>query len=212
MQDYSTVCKQATAEIVIKRSRFIGLCAPCEDEQQALSVLSGVKKEHPQARHHCHAFVVGADGQRSRYSDDGEPHGTAGLPILETIRNKELTNLIVVVTRYFGGVLLGAPGLVRAYTQAAAAAINEAEIARMRYCRVYFICVEYALRGKIDKMLNAKNVYVIHEEFGKDIQIEAAVCADWANGFEKELLNATNGKISFKQTGTGHFPQRPCPL
>ena len=114
---YVTVAEQSCEEIVINKSRFIGYAAPCETEEQALSFLQSIRDEHKTATHHCYAYIIGENASVMRYSDNGEPAGTAGMPIMDVMRNKGIVNCCIVVVRYFGGVLLGTGGLVRAYTQ-----------------------------------------------------------------------------------------------
>src|SRR5690606_8036384 len=123
LPSYRTLGRFATAEIVIKRSRFMGWGSPVETEEAALELLDRIRSEHPQATHHCYAYRVGLGTETIRFSDDGEPGGTAGRPILEVLQREDLRNALIVVTRYFGGTLLGAAGLVRAYTQAAKLAV-----------------------------------------------------------------------------------------
>ncbi|HIU94159.1 MAG TPA: YigZ family protein, partial [Candidatus Aphodomorpha intestinavium] len=131
---YRTVKQPGEAELVIKRSRFIGRCFPVADEQEALRLLEQVRRQHWDATHNCYAYSVGVSGACARYSDDGEPSGTAGLPMMEALRRSGVTDALVVVTRYFGGILLGAGGLVRAYSAAAAAAVRSAGEVEMREC------------------------------------------------------------------------------
>ena len=114
MKAYTTVLGASEAEFTEKKSRFIGRCFPVETEDEAFAVIADVKKRHWDATHNCYAFIVGENGLTQRFSDDGEPSGTAGMPILDVIKQKGLTNTLIVVTRYFGGILLGAGGLVRA--------------------------------------------------------------------------------------------------
>jgi len=121
---YLTVAGTGVHEIEIRRSRFLCALAPVTSEEAAREVIAARKKADPAARHHCHAFVLGADGRTQRSSDDGEPAGTAGTPMLEVLRRRELTDTVAVVTRYFGGVLLGAGGLIRAYGQAVSEAVD----------------------------------------------------------------------------------------
>ncbi len=131
IDSYITLSGSSREEIVISKSRFIGYAAPCADEQEALAFLQRIREEHKTATHHCYAYIIGENSGIMRYSDDGEPGGTAGLPIMDVLRNGSLVNSCVVVVRYFGGVLLGTGGLVRAYTQSARAAVDAAGIARM---------------------------------------------------------------------------------
>jgi uncharacterized YigZ family protein len=128
---YITVKSSASGEFTIEKSRFIGYACPCASESEALSFLQSVRDQHHGATHHCYAYIIGENAGIMRYSDDGEPGGTAGLPIVEVMKSSHVVNCCVVVVRYFGGVLLGTGGLVRAYTQSARAAVDAAGIARM---------------------------------------------------------------------------------
>ncbi len=144
MTSYATIRDRATAEIVEKKSRFIANLAHVETEEEALAFLDEIRAEHRMARHNVYAYVLRANG-RVRYSDDGEPQKTAGLPSLEALQHAELTDVAVVVTRYFGGTLLGTGGLVRAYTQAVQAAIEAAQVVRVSRCVNVSVTMPYAL-------------------------------------------------------------------
>ena len=138
---YVTVAEQSCEEIVINKSRFIGYAAPCETEEQALSFLQSIRDEHKTATHHCYAYIIGENASVMRYSDNGEPAGTAGMPIMDVMRTKSIVNCCIVVVRYFGGVLLGTGGLVRAYTKCGQAAVESAGISKMlmtsdEYCEL----------------------------------------------------------------------------
>ena len=126
MDSYITVAGPSRNEIQINKSRFIGFVSPCNEEEEALSLLRKTREEHRAARHHCYAYIIGENSGIIRYSDDGEPGGTAGLPILEQLRSRKIVNCCLIVTRYFGGILLGTGGLVRAYTQCAKSVLDSA--------------------------------------------------------------------------------------
>ena len=145
MNAYQTLAKEASAEIIIQKSRFIGYASPCENEEEALSFLDSVRQKHHDARHACYAYIIGHNEGIMRYSDDGEPGGTAGLPIMSLLRGRHLVNCIVVVVRYFGGILLGTGGLVRAYSESCRSAVQCAGISRMEWtcqdlCEVPYSC------------------------------------------------------------------------
>ena len=127
---YKTVRNASEFTIIEKKSEFIGFCAPVKTEEEAIAFVNSVKKKHSAARHNVYAYVL-REGNASRFSDDGEPHGTAGMPVLDSIRKAGITDVAVVVTRYFGGILLGTGGLVRAYTAAASGALHEAGVAEV---------------------------------------------------------------------------------
>jgi uncharacterized YigZ family protein len=131
IQSYITIAQRSCEELNINKSRFIGYAAPCATEDQAISFLREIREVHKNATHHCYAYIIGETANIMRYSDNGEPAGTAGLPILDVMRNKNIVNCCIVVVRYFGGVLLGTGGLVRAYTQSSQAAVKSAGISQM---------------------------------------------------------------------------------
>lgn len=152
---YRTIAAPVEAEIEIKRSRFLTLLAPVPDEDAAREVIADRRAEHPKARHHCTAFVLDPDARTRRFSDDGEPAGTAGAPILDVLTGHDLTYVLAVVTRYFGGTLLGAGGLVRAYGDATSAAVGASAVV-VRSQRVPVrVTVDYALAAAIDRMAQA---------------------------------------------------------
>lgn len=128
---YITISSRSCEEHTINKSRFIGYAAPCSSESDALKFLNEIREEHKNATHHCYAYIIGTNQSITRYSDNGEPSGTAGLPILDVLQNRKIVNACVVVVRYFGGVLLGTGGLVRAYTQSSQSAVLSAGIAQM---------------------------------------------------------------------------------
>lgn len=151
---YNTLSGRETAEIVEKKSRFIADAAPVQTEKEALDFIASIKARYPDARHHVYAYTVREeDTQFIRYSDDGEPQGTGGLPVLDVIRKKALENVVVVVTRYFGGILLGAPGLTRAYSGSCAEVIGKAGIAQICACQEVSVTVSYSDTGRVQNLL-----------------------------------------------------------
>jgi uncharacterized YigZ family protein len=149
----STIAAPVEHELVVKKSRFIGLAHPVASPDDAEQVIARVKKQAWDARHHCVAMVTGLLGDQARSSDDGEPSGTAGMPILEVLRRRELTDVVVVVTRYFGGVKLGAGGLVRAYSSAASETLDRAAIVRRETLTRATLVVPHADAGRYDHLL-----------------------------------------------------------
>ena len=152
MESYLTVAKSASAEITVNKSRFIAFTACIQSREEAESIILSQKALYPDARHHCWAYILSQSGTGSRFSDDGEPSGTAGKPILNVIEQKKLVNTAVVVTRYFGGVKLGAGGLVRAYSNAAAAALDRAELARCVKAREIFLSMPFNLFRQAERL------------------------------------------------------------
>ena len=147
-EEYRTVMHQAEAELVEKRSRFIATVKPVQTENEAIEVLESLKKQYWDAKHNVYAYVL-EENNIQRYSDDGEPAGTAGVPVLDMIKKEELSNLIVVVTRYFGGILLGTGGLVHAYSKSAKLGVEAAKPVTMQLCREVMLECDYSMFGKL---------------------------------------------------------------
>lgn len=161
-KDYKTLLKYAHAEEIINKSKFIGYAKPIKSEEEATEFIEKIKKKHWNATHNVPVYLIGDNNEIQRYSDDGEPSGTAGVPILEMLKKEEIKNVVVVVTRYYGGIKLGTGGLVRAYTSAAKLAIKEAEIVEKVINNEYLIRIDYTLHGKIqNELINGE--YIIKD-------------------------------------------------
>lgn len=193
---FRTLSKPAETEIVIKKSRFIGCASPAADEEAALSFLRQIKAQHPLASHHCHAWVLGANGAGMRFSDDGEPSGTAGKPILEVLKNQDLTNACVVVVRYFGGTLLGRGGLVRAYSGACAEAVKIAGIATEEPSAVLLAHLPYALWDKVQFTMKSLPVRPGEAEYAEQITFRLLVRMRDIDAVQRALSDATEGRIA----------------
>jgi len=191
---YRTLAASGTAELVIKRSRFIGQATPVSDEAEAQAVLASVQKQHGEASHHCYAYVLGRHDEVQRASDAGEPAGTAGRPILETIKKEGLKNTAVVVTRYFGGVLLGAGGLTRAYGQSATAAIEAAGVVRLVPHLAYAVAVDYSWQGTLLHDLEDQGLRVVGVDYAEGVAVRVLVPRDRAAEVEARLRDLTNGQ------------------
>lgn len=194
MQQYKTIKQYGESEIIEKKSRFLGKIKKVETEEEALLFIEQIKKQYWDARHTCFAYIIGTKGETLRCSDDGEPSGTAGKPMLEVLKNQELRNVVVAVTRYFGGVLLGSGGLVRAYTQAAQEALKEAGICTMTPMSVMAIRTDYNAVGKIKYLLAQEEMPVLNEEYMADVVLTMAVPVTEEARMIKKMTEATNGK------------------
>ncbi|MEF9924993.1 MAG: YigZ family protein [Raoultibacter sp.] len=170
MEFYTTIRDRATAEIVEKKSRFIASVAHVETEAEALAFLEEIRATHRMARHNVYAYLL-REGGRIRYSDDGEPQKTAGMPTLEVLRHAQLVDVIVVVTRYFGGVLLGTGGLVRAYTRAAQAGLAAAEVVCISRCVDVVVRLPYALYDQALRMAHTCNAQVVDTVFTDGVEV-----------------------------------------
>ena len=200
MTEYLVPAGFGQGEYTEKRSRFIGRLWPVESEAEALEHLTAVRKEHYDARHTCFAYVI-RDSGTVRYGDDGEPQGTAGQPILAVLSGAQLTNVCCTVTRYFGGVLLGTGGLVRAYTAAAKAALEDAGISRMAQWQCLRIPCPYPLFERIKRLLDQHEAVVEDTEYGADVTLRALVRADRADAFTEALRELTAGAVAAERNG-----------
>jgi len=195
LKPYKTLIKEAQEAFVVNKSRFIGHGCPCETEEAALAFLARMRAEYRDATHNCYAYIIGPNMGVMRYSDDGEPGGTAGMPIIEVMKARGVTNAAVVVTRYFGGVLLGAGGLVRAYSQGAAAALNASGVGVMHPTARYLMEVAYPMLSRVDYFLKDAPVRVEDKAFTDVITYTLTVrCADEA-GFLARVRDISEGAV-----------------
>jgi uncharacterized YigZ family protein len=190
---YLTVARTAEVEIEIKRSRFLGHVERVGSEDEARAVVERIRKQRWDARHHCSAFVLGPDGAVQRSNDDGEPSGTAGAPMLEVLRGREVSDVVAVVTRWFGGVLLGAGGLVRAYGDAVRETLDAAGVRRRLLLERYDVSAGHADAGRLESDLRAREVRVLGVDYAERATLHLAVPADAAGGFAALLAELTGG-------------------
>lgn len=207
-QPYKIVYEGGVGEIVEKKSRFIATVAPVESEEEAATFIESVKKKYYDARHNCPAFVIGKNKELTRCSDDGEPGGTAGKPILEVLLGAGITNTAIVVTRYFGGTLLGTGGLVRAYTQAAQEGIAASGIATMRYGATMRIQADYTDLGKIQHLLGNKEIPILFSDYTDKVELTVQVPEEMAEGLRKELTESTGARAVMEITGKGYYMEK----
>ena len=195
MKPYRTLLKDAQASFVINKSRFIGHGRPCETEAEALAFLDGMRTQYRDATHNCYAYIIGPNMGIMRYSDDGEPGGTAGMPIIEVMKARGVTNAAVVVTRYFGGILLGAGGLVRAYSQGAAAAINAAGVGMMHPTARYLMEIPYPMLNRMDYFLKDEPVTVEDKSYTDVVTFTLVVRCEDEAGFLRRVANLSDGAV-----------------
>lgn len=192
---YRTLRKEAADEVIINKSRFIGHARPCETEEEALRFLNRMRQAYKDATHNCYAYVIGRNAGVMRYSDDGEPGGTAGLPMMEVLKAQKVVNCCVVVTRYFGGVLLGAGGLVRAYTQGAVIALKAAEVVVMEPSQRYLCEVAYSLWDKVQHVMKSLPVQLISSEFTTAVTFSLLMREKDASAVLDTLTRQTDGRF-----------------
>ena len=193
--DYITVAREATAEFTEKRSRFIGAVRPVQSEEEAAAFVAEKRAKHWNAAHNVYAYALRA-GQICRYSDDGEPQGTAGIPALQTVQGARVTDAVVVVTRYFGGVLLGTGGLARAYAKGAKVALEAAGLIYMRRRLVVSLTCDYAQYGRIGAMIPALGGVQKNADFGAAVTLEFLLPPGERSAFEEQLADATAGTVT----------------
>lgn len=189
---YKTIKNRARAELIEKKSRFIATVMPTTHEEEALALISELRKEFYDASHNVYAYIVSGSGA-ARYSDDGEPGGTAGLPVMEVLKKEGLTDVTVIVTRYFGGTLLGAGGLIRAYSKSAKMGLSAGGIVTMTRCRDITVNCPYDLFGRVKHMIQTGGYEMCDVTYGADVSIEVCVRYDIVDKFSAEVTEVTAG-------------------
>ena len=206
MTEYYSPAGPGEAECVEKRSSFLGHVRMVETEEEAKAFVQAVKKEHYDARHNCWCYAI-KDGP-TRYSDDGEPQGTAGVPMLEVFQRQSVTNFVCVVTRYFGGILLGAGGLLRAYTKSAKDALDAAGIAVVRRWVEVAVPCSYSLFERMKLETEAHSGIISDIEYGADVTIYALIPEELSEQYAARIVDITGGKVSVIPMGEAFRPVR----
>lgn len=205
--EYRTVYEGGEGEIVEKKSRFIAAVKPVSAEDDALAFIESVKKKHWNATHNCFAYVIGERSELARCSDDGEPNGTAGKPMLDVLQGEELRNTAVVVTRYFGGTLLGTGGLVRAYSLAVKAGLaSSVIITKIRGVKLR-IGTDYTGLGKIQYILGQKGLRILDSEYADNVKLEVLVPENAVEAVRSDITEGTNGQASMEEGERCWFAQ-----
>lgn len=203
-KDYKTVLENASDEFVEKRSRFIGYCKPVKTEQEAVDFINEKRSEHWNATHNVYAYSL-REGNIKRYSDDGEPSGTAGMPVLDVIVKNEIFDVVVVVTRYFGGVLLGTGGLVRAYSHGSKIAVEAAKPVIMQNCLVCEARCAYNQYGKVSSLIIGVGAAVDDTVYESDVLVKFHIKPDLLGTLNKKLADATSGEVTVEQKDEQYF-------
>ena len=203
-KDYKTVLENASDEFVEKRSRFIGYCKPVKTEQEAIDFINEKRSEHWNATHNVYAYSL-REGNIKRYSDDGEPSGTAGMPVLDVIVKNEIFDVVVVVTRYFGGVLLGTGGLVRAYSHGSKIALEAAKPVIMQNCLVCETRCAYNQYGKVSSLIIGVGAAVDDTVYESDVLVKFHIKPDLLGTLNKKLADATSGEVTVEQKDEQYF-------
>lgn len=209
--DHITVKEPGFSEVVEKKSRFLGEVVPAATKEEAEEYINKVRKRHYDARHHCFAYIVGEPGsvdEITRAGDDGEPQGTAGRPILDIMTAAGLHRSLIVVTRYFGGTLLGTGGLVRAYSEAAQAALKDAKLLRIREGVLLRIECGYDAYGKLSYSFGGRGLYIKDSIFGEKVTMELIVPPGDIISVKREILDLTEGKCVMEEDGLAYYEEQ----
>lgn len=199
MKTQKILYKGGEGELIEKKSRFIATTRPVESEEEALAFIAEMKKKYWDATHNCSAFVIGDRQQIQRCSDDGEPQGTAGRPMLDVLLGEDIHNMAVVVTRYFGGTLLGTGGLVRAYSKSVQVGLEASEVIEKRSGFLLKMAADYNGIGKIQNILGKKGLPTIASEYGADVTLEVLVPEEEEKGLKEEITEGTSGRTVYQE-------------
>ena len=202
---YRTVKAASSVELVINKSRFIGQCFPISSEEEALGHLARLRKQYWDATHNCYAYSVGEKGEIARFSDDGEPGGTAGMPMMDALRGAGVTNVLCVVTRYFGGILLGTGGLVRAYSRSCSEAIRAACIVRMAPCDLISFSVPYPQWALFQQEARKRGA-ALEPTYGEKVDCVAAIESEKTKVFLDDLFDQSAGTLTVTVLGSEYRP------
>ena len=197
MQEYKTVEKEASDFFIEKKSKFIGYAKPVKTQEEAVDFISKIKSKHWDATHNVYAYVL-RENNIQRYSDDGEPSGTAGVPVLDVMLKESLVDVCVVATRYFGGTLLGAGGLVRAYSHTSKIALEAAGIITMAQCSVMSAEVDYSFYDRLNILLSDFSAVILDTSFSDKVCVEFSVKENIVDLLNAKLIDVSNGKYALK--------------
>ncbi|MDQ0254520.1 putative YigZ family protein [Evansella vedderi] len=207
LTSYYTVKGYGEHEISIQRSRFIAYVNRVTTEEEAQAFIEKIKKEHWNANHNCSAYMIGENDQIQKANDDGEPSGTAGVPILEVLKQRQLKDTVVVVTRYFGGIKLGAGGLIRAYSSSTSEGIKATGVVERKLAQIYKVTLDYHFLGKIENAIHSSPYRIKEMEYLEKVSIELYVTVGEEETFEEWITNLTNGQVSIEKIGVEYLEE-----
>ena len=203
---YKTLKQRADDQFIVNKSRFIGYAAPCQSEEEALAFLKQIREKHKDATHNCYAYIIGRNMGIMRYNDDGEPGGTAGMPIIETMKKVGVTDCCVVVTRYFGGILLGAGGLVRAYRKGCVVALNAAQVVNMIPSTRFLMEVPYPVWDKVRYAMKDMPLQMEDTAFSTAVEATVLVRTEDLESVQMKLTQVTDAKAEFLTVDESFYP------
>ncbi|WP_164668073.1 YigZ family protein [Virgibacillus doumboii] len=204
LSNYYTVKKEAVGQLIIQKSRFIGYVCRVETEEAAQAFIQQIKKKHHDATHNCSAYMIGENNQIQKANDDGEPSGTAGVPILEVLKKQDLKDTVVVVTRYFGGIKLGAGGLIRAYGSTTTEAIKAAGVVERRLMQGFSVVVDYPLLGKLENALRNSDHVLETINYLENVEYIVYVRDGQEQEFHDWIINLTSDQVTISEKGTAY--------
>lgn len=205
LNQYYTVKEAGTHEIVIQKSRFIGYVERVDTEDAAQTFIQKIKKKHHNATHNCSAYIIGDHDEVQKANDDGEPGGTAGIPMLEVLKKQALKNTVIVVTRYFGGIKLGAGGLIRAYSSTTSETIQHVGVVKGELMQGFRVTVDYAMLGKIENALR-QSTHIIHDKaFAENVALTIYVHIEQTEAFKQEMINLTSNEVTLEEIQQTHI-------
>ncbi|MBP3939160.1 MAG: YigZ family protein [Clostridia bacterium] len=198
--EYKTILNQASDEFIERKSRFIGYIKPVTTQEEAVSFINEIKSKHWDATHNVYAYVL-REGQVRRYSDDGEPQGTAGIPVLDVLLKENVTDCVVVATRYFGGTLLGAGGLVRAYSHTAKIAVDAGQVITMKFCKVLKVTCDYNFYGRLNSFIPEMGGVIDDTQFADNVTVTFKLPVDDVATFDAKLVDMSFGRFHTEEIG-----------
>lgn len=204
LSNYLTVKSEGTAEILIQKSRFIGYVKRTETEKEAQTFIQDIKKKHHDATHNCSAYLIGEHDQIQKANDDGEPSGTAGVPMLEVLKKQKLKDTTIVVTRYFGGIKLGAGGLIRAYGNTTSQAIRATGVVNRQLMQGYSVTIDYTLLGKLENELRQSDYILKTINYLEHVELIVYVQDDALTEFKNWVINLTSNQAVIEPRGTAY--------
>ncbi|KSU83087.1 uncharacterized protein, YigZ family [Fictibacillus enclensis] len=208
LSNYLTVKETGEHEIVIERSRFIAHIARAATEEEANEFIQSIKKRHHSANHNCSAYLIGEHDQIQKANDDGEPSGTAGVPMLEVLKKRRLKDVVVVVTRYFGGIKLGAGGLIRAYGKSVSEGLNAIGVVERKLMQMVHIKIDYTLLGKVENELRSSPYLIKEINYLEQVEIVTYVAAENIQIFKEYVINLTNANATIEDGSLEYLEEK----
>jgi len=199
--EFYTVAKSSESVYIVKKSKFISNVLPVNNSGEAEDYIEKIRKKYWDATHNVYAYSIGLNNEIQKCSDDGEPSGTAGKPVLEVIKSKDIKNVLIVITRYFGGILLGASGLIRAYSESASRGLENSKIIKKIKCNIFQITTDYNMLGKLQWELNQKNILIQNINYAENVKMKIYVPTSYPIDFMKFIKDLTSGNAYVKLMG-----------